>query len=705
MITTVSSKGQVVLPVELRQQGWVSMNRPTRIRRRRFLKGLAAGLVFATGSRFAQSAAARQAQRFVAEAFAAGRHPVSPDTPRVLGSGEQLRALARDRAAEYGRVKRVAQDETADDYSWMISAGLTAAIEGDRALAQRVQHRAMKLVTGPIRVGHVPFGTDLALAGLAFDLCREAWVEADVRKLCDYINKTVDQNVESEVSVFHNAWFGYKNWGIGLACYATFHENDRAPGILRALEHDYATRTAPALEKAGAGGGWAEGYYVHYWLYEWLFFCEIARRCEGVDYFALAPSFYSQRALASVFETFPGLDEYHSRRSIPMGDGGGRTFGGDRDKTLNARRMLVSRFRQDAVHQAVHAFNEITPRCSVGAYAYKDFLWHDPSVPKGDLRQLPLSHVSRGPGFVYARGSWEEDATHFFFKCGNRFTAHQHLDVNHFLIYKHAELAGDGGHYDAFGSRHDVNYHLRTIAHNTVLVFDPEERWPGIRAGEVAANDGGQHHAWRHHNGAASDPADWLRQKDQLHIADLLAFEDRGDCLYVSGDATRAYSPRKLRLFTRQIVFLRPNTFVIFDRVTATQPEFRKTWLLQAMRVPDQTGEHLVITNGKGRLFVQALLPRDPEIRLVHGEDLYKVGGRSYLPGRNTGPAPQCRIEVSPAQPASEDLFLFVLTAADATSDSVPLAAAEHGGNQVKLTVGRFKLAFRTDSTAVAFEM
>ena len=83
--------------------------------------------------------------------------------------------------------------------------------------------------------------------------------------------------------MFHNAWYGYKNWGIGLACYATFHENPRAVEILRTLEKDYLTRAAPALELAGAGGGWAEGYYIHYWLYEWLFFCEVARCCEGVD--------------------------------------------------------------------------------------------------------------------------------------------------------------------------------------------------------------------------------------------------------------------------------------------------------------------------------------------------------------------------------------------------------------------------------------
>ena len=59
------------------------------------------------------------------------------------------------------------------------------------------------------------------------------------------------------------------------------------------LEKDYLTRAAPGLQLAGAGGGWAEGYYINYWLYEWLFFCEAARWCEGVDYYAAAPEFLS----------------------------------------------------------------------------------------------------------------------------------------------------------------------------------------------------------------------------------------------------------------------------------------------------------------------------------------------------------------------------------------------------------------------------
>ncbi len=625
------------------------------------------------------------------------RHPVATEHPRLLGSRERLEKLAAERPDAYRRVVRVAREAEADDHAKMISMALVCAIERDELLGKRAVRMAAKYFNGPIKRGHVPFGSDLARCAIVYDLCHEHWTASEREKFHEYVNKTVDANVRSETHVFHNAWYGYKHWGYGLAAYATYYENPRAPEILRSLEEDYLRRAAPALELAGDGGGWAEGYYINYWLYEWLFFCEVARFCEGLDYCAMAPCFFNNRAVASMFEAYPGIGIYNSRRSVPMGDGGGRVFGGDRDKTLSARRILVSRFRDDRAHQAVHAFNETTPRSSVGVYAYKDFLWRDATVKKADLSGFKLSHFSAGPGYIFARSSWDEDATYFFFKCGDRFTAHQHLDVGHFVIYKRAELIGDGGHYDAFGSEHDVNYHLRTIAHNTILIHDPCETWPGIRAGTVTANDGGQHHNWPHHNGAVADPADWQKGRSLYDIADILAFEDRGSYLYLAADCTRAYSAKKLDSFIRQIVFIRPGTFVIFDRVAVKNASFKKTCLLQAAKAPTRIGGRMAVTNGKGRLFIQSLLPESPLVEVITGEDLYKCDGKIYPPTRDTGPAPEARIEISPSEQSAVDCFLNVLTATDAGATAPDVAAVRLRDDGVDVSLPGAQVIFSID--------
>ncbi len=410
-----------------------------------------------------------------------GPHEISRQHPRLLGSAAELQELARQRPERWQKVVEAARnmepgDEMVmDDHMKMLSEGLVYAIEGDEALGQDALARAMKIIEAPIRVGHVTFGADMAITGLVYDLCWPLWSQEQKAKYFDYMSQTVDANVGSETHVFHNAWYGYKHWGYGLAAYATWDEYDRAPQILETMWEDYCTRAAPALELSGAGGGFAEGYYTNYWSYEWLFFCEVAQRVEGRDYFAVAPSFYHHRAVASMFEAYPWMAEDSSRRPIPMGDSGGQQRRRERDKALSSRRILVNHYRHDPAHQAVHAFNETTPVVSTPGNAYKDFLWRDTTVVKGDLAAFKLSHLSPAAGFVYARSSWDDDAVHFFFKCGDRFTAHQHLDNGHFLISKHNELAGDGGQYFNYGGGHDTNYLLRTVAHSTLRVYDPAE--------------------------------------------------------------------------------------------------------------------------------------------------------------------------------------------------------------------------------------
>ena len=120
--------------------------------------------------------------------------------------------------------------------------------------------------------------------------------------------------------------------------------------------------------------------------------------------------------------------------------------------------------------------------------------------------------------------------------------------------------------------------------------FASPRYWPGVRAGRVTGNDGGQSHSWPHHNGAVVDPAAWHRDRRLYDIAEIVAFEDRGAFRYVAADCTRAYSGKKLQCFTRQIVFLRPGTFIIFDRVISREARLRKTWLLQAMKRPASQG-------------------------------------------------------------------------------------------------------------------
>jgi hypothetical protein len=638
--------------------------------------------------------------------FAAERHAVVREHPRLFGTAAELKSLAEQRPQDYQRMKSVAQNAESSDYARMMSIALVHAVEPDAVLARSAVDLAMKRINAPIITGHAPFGSALAECAVVYDYCFGHWTPEERAKFIDYFNKTVAANVNEETHVFHNGWYGYKNWGYGIAAYATYYENPESPKLLQAIEKEFIDRAAPALELSGDGGGFAEGYYVNYWIYQWTVFCNVALRCEGVDYFAMAPKFFKHRAVAGMFEMYPGIGEYGSRRPIPMGDGGGRNFGGDRDNTLNARRILTGYYRDDPAHQAVFAFDESTPRSSVGEWAYKDLLWHDTTIPKADLAKFKLSHYSPGPGYVYARSSWDDDAVYFFFKCGNRFTAHQHLDVGTFLIYKNGELIGDGGHYDAFGSPHDVNYHLRTAAHNTIRVIDPNETWeiPGrdpIRAGKVTANDGGQRYDWMQHNGSVADANQWNAQKDMWETGKILSFEDNGDCVFIKADCTKAYSAKKLERFIRQMMFVRPGTFIIVDTVRVKDPTFKVIWNLQAMerptKVSNDSGNDLGVWtwgNGNARIFLQTLQPEKTNTALYSGEKLYMIDGVNYPPQNETGHAPQCRMEISPAKAQTEYLFIHVIHTASGECDLVPTAEAVVENTRVRVLLSEQEWVF-----------
>jgi hypothetical protein len=101
------------------------------------------------------------------------RHPVPKEHPRLLGSRERLHCLAREQVDAYERVVHVARHVKADPHSKMISMALVSAIESDRALGRQAIDMVLKIVNGPIKKGHVPFGHDLGRCAIVYDLCHE----------------------------------------------------------------------------------------------------------------------------------------------------------------------------------------------------------------------------------------------------------------------------------------------------------------------------------------------------------------------------------------------------------------------------------------------------------------------------------------------------------------------------------------------------
>jgi heparin/heparan-sulfate lyase len=365
-----------------------------------------------------------------------------------------------------------------------------------------------------------------------------------------------------------------------------------------------------------------------------------------------------------------------------------------------------------------------------------DFLWNDRDVlPRNpalaDSQELPRHRYFPGVDQVVFRNGWSSDATHIEFDCGPYLAKHQHLDRGHFSIYHRGYLAIDSGaDYTESESPHYLNYYRRSVAHNTMLIFDPKEHFFWSENLMEAANDGGQRMDSSRFWNTLRSHDDWEKTCDiwdvgQIKVVDNVdvATGERG-YNYTLGDVTRAYSPHKLRSFTRQLLYLPSmDVLVVLDRVVSVDAAFRKTWLLHGVDMPWIDGTAARVDNGEeifanaggfrfeqgeGEILVHTLLPAKHMTlrRGGPGHEFWTPGnttGGAWGTGRNWelepaegGPLPDdpvelgmwrgfygnemqsiersnrrnvipgsWRIEVTPSEPHLEDIFLHVFEIGD----------------------------------------
>jgi heparin/heparan-sulfate lyase len=231
----------------------------------------------------------------------------------------------------------------------------------------------------------------------------------------------------------------------------------------------------------------------------------------------------------------------------------------------------------------------------------------------------------------------------------------------------------------------------------------------------------------------------------------IVAYETSPLLDYAAGDATHSYPPQRVKSATRQFVYLRPDTFVVFDRVNPSADDLEVIWNLHALyepawsdqRRPDDSlpaeRQFVIAPDGKtressplpggrfvhtgdgtftiddrwpsmtGRLFVRPLLPatNDRTIRTIGGPwHDFEVNGVNYGPtvetyGKHKGAANEhnrensigvggWRIEISHDKPGGERQFLVVLHATEQTKAAMPPVEciALAGKAGARITVG-----------------
>lgn len=261
-------------------------------------------------------------------------------------------------------------------------------------------------------------------------------------------------------------------------------------------------------------------------------------------------------------------------------------------------------------------------------------------------------------GLALMRSGKGENDTYASFRFGSNQINHQHYDDLSFIIYKKNFLALDAGSRSETDHHH--NFAPQSVAHNTILIHEPNEpmpefwkAWSHVPDGKVYYNHGGQNY------------------KDK---SVALALHSTNDFVYMAGDGTKNYSNKKGQEVIRQFVYLKPNVFVVYDRVVSVKSTQKKEVLLHFQERPTELGNMQWRADNGGSLFLTTLLPNSPNYNLVGGKGReFEASGKNWeLPGGDlwdktyklTG---KWRLEISDKAEDTKTIFLNVLQAADSS--------------------------------------
>ncbi len=336
-----------------------------------------------------------------------------------------------------------------------------------------------------------------------------------------------------------------------------------------------------------------------------------------------------------------------------------------------------------------------------------EFLWRDTTLQPKPIESLPLTRYFGSPfGWMIARTSWGEDAVIAEMKINEyNFANHQHMDAGAFQIYDKDGQAIDSGRYTGssgkYGSPHCRNYFWRTIAHNSLLIYDPAEKFGGDYG-----NDGGQRLP-----GGRKGPRtleQLLDPNNSYRTGQVLAHAIGPDFAFLQGDITAAYS-KKVKQVIRSFVFLNlqnarsPAALIVFDRVVSANPAFKKFWLLHTLKEPQITGA----SASADRLTLDVLLPTAGNAALEKvggpGKEFWVFGTnypnepdkkalRRTKSSENIAERDGWRVEVSPKTASAEDLFLTVMQ----LGERLPVKLIE-AGDRVGCQIGNRSVLFYRD--------
>ncbi len=715
--------------------------------RRDFLRGLAAGALAAA---LPPALAAGRTQP--KGALLPGRHPLSPEHPRIFADAASFRRVAAlcDTGGllepSYQAMKRslvLPMDKTTGYYprAW------TGPLFGFVYQVETALHRDASQYLNHVREavwgtdGSKMDGLEFAYDGIIYDWIYDGLTPQErilygncLGRFLRHYTNVPEITLEGGTYWYNQTWGpGGVSWSrdgiwsktmlaLAIAGEKTDHEED-ARRWLASFAKRMPEEFLHKLDQLG--GVWPEGPNHGSIIMAPFLAWEAWRVAMGENLFPKVErtGFHREAPYWGIYGTVP-----HTGQMAHLEDTGPGRFRGLALWQLRA--IHASRYR-DGITQGM-----TKSAVASGQASWADALWYDPSIPVVKEDRLPLAFHFRNSGHVYMRSAWQgADDTWAVFTAAPAFTMYGYGSggTGSFQVAKQGLLAGHAG-YDLWSSSCLPN------SLNVVLVYDPKEKYFITSGEESGRNDGGP------------QVPNFYHSLTPVERGKIVAYEHRPEYTYVAADLTRAYSSvrdtpetkqrtgsEKLRDFTRQFLYVRGDQefFVIYDRVCATDAAFPKTWLVHLQEKPEvlagdrpptitkegpgfttyegATGvlSRVVSRDGgrwttdkRGAGALRTLLPQNAQLT-VRGGKGFETWGNPHDPNaadsgidaerRVDSDIDIClwRVEVEPSQPSAEHHFLHVL---------VPYADAARGEGAFQPKPDAFRLVQDATHEGVSLE-
>ncbi|NDJ76133.1 MAG: hypothetical protein GYB65_07730, partial [Chloroflexi bacterium] len=590
--------------------------------------------------------------------------------------------------------------------AWLVTGDVTYADRGLQAMISLVS----RIQSDPVMQGEGGFsGTfldDVAALAVGYDWLYDALRPVDREALeavmldatRQLLNPDLDIDeavwVDGQLSAFDNygaRWL----WAITAVGLARLGDNENAPSIL-ALARDALTSTIiPGLD-AQSGGAWSEGPVYGFWanwantqtaLAWWT--------ARGENYFGATDWWYDRLAY-DLFLYYPTTIRTGNQPTGNLIHHYPSVFGdSQRYQPAAAYGRAQDLMLRTVYAGSLHAswmdwFVRQPPDFMPGWLAVEEFLWRDPNSP--GTPPTDLTWIASDTGHVFMRSNWADasgqldpTATYVSFNAGDHLSFHQFFDQGNFTLFHNGtDLVARSGVYSGSGtSDHDANYYARTIAGNTILVCDLIEDFDGIRPNSernVWLNDCGQRTTSPARPSAVNREG-LVENWRVFDTATITRLAENGSITYLRADLTGAYNSTvyttpenraKVSTVIRELVYLRPGTLIVYDRVITTYPSYTPLIVFHFPAAPQATGAFFEVRAGDSVLYLQNLLPnsrtQDVEGYVVAGEVVEKSWG---VPASNDFEselyAPY-RLEITPDGPATYHWFMTLLTAQNASA-------------------------------------